>query len=88
MNSENQEASRAYFIPYQNEELAVPYERDNSSFFQTHNGQWKLKDAEGWLLNPDHTVSGVGLKNVMTRPAYRVFPGKYHCSIIIKPSDK
>ncbi|MCU6791627.1 DUF4981 domain-containing protein [Paenibacillus sp. WQ 127069] len=39
----NREASRAYYIPYQDEQSALSQKRGRSPFYQTLNGGWKFK---------------------------------------------
>lgn len=46
---------------------------------------WQLNETDGWILNLDHKVSGVGLKGVKTRPAYRVYPKKFQYSFTLEP---
>lgn len=46
---------------------------------------WQLNETDGWILNLDHQVAGVGLKGVKTRPAYRVYPEKFHYTFTLVP---
>lgn len=44
--------SRAYFIPFQTEDMALTYERGNSPLFQLLNGSWKFQYATTPALAP------------------------------------
>ncbi|MEI7025509.1 sugar-binding domain-containing protein, partial [Paenibacillus sp. y28] len=49
----NRLQGRAYFIPYQDEQTALTYDRGRSSYFQLLNGQWKFHYSPNPAYTPE-----------------------------------
>ncbi|NLC43943.1 MAG: glycoside hydrolase family 2 [Clostridiales bacterium] len=55
--SENRQAQRSYYIPYDTLEKALAGEKDTSAFYKLLNGKWKFKYFERDIDVPEHITS-------------------------------